>query len=256
MIDCHAHYDSERYDSDRDAILKAINANGVKAIINAGCDIPSSQASVDLAHKYGFMYACVGFQPEFAADATGDWLSRIEAMLADKKVVAIGEIGLDYSHDNYPSKQKQAEVFEAQLDLARRTGKKVVIHDRDAHFDTLAAVKKYPEVKGVFHCYAGSVEMAKELQSIGYMISVGGVLTFKNARVLPDVIKALPLEMILTETDAPYLSPVPHRGERNRSDYISYVLQKIAEIKGVEIETVKAVTEANAVRFYGLPQNV
>ncbi len=250
MFDCHAHYDDNAFDVDRDELMHELFANGVKGIVNSGCDLESSLASLALAKRFDGVYASVGIHPCAAGSLPNDWTDRLNAMLQDKKAVAIGEIGLDYYHTDYPDKQKQKEVFEAQLSLAEKTGARVVIHDRDAHADCLEMALSHKNLTGMFHCFSGSVETANMLIKAGWYISVGGVLTYKNARVLPDVVSCVPFDRLLTETDCPYLTPVPHRGKRNRSDNIAYVLQKIAEIKGVSYDEAEHITQQNAFDFY------
>lgn len=250
MFDCHAHYDDKAFDADRDALMHELFANGVKGIVNSGCDLESSRASLELAHRYDGVYASVGVHPCGADSLPDGWTDELEALLHDEKAVAIGEIGLDYYHEDYAPKKVQMDVFDTQLSLAQITGARVVIHDREAHADCVSMTLAHKGLTGMFHCFSGSLETAKLLLDAGWYISVGGVLTYKNARVLPEVVSYVPVDRLLTETDCPYLTPVPHRGKRNRSDNIAYVLQKIAEIKGISYDEAERITEQNARDFY------
>lgn len=250
MFDCHAHYDDRMFDDDRDALISELFANGVRGIVNSGCDLESSRASLELAHRFDGVYASVGVHPCGADSLNDGWTDEILDMLRDEKAVAVGEIGLDYYHSDYAPREQQMAVFDTQLSLAEQAGARVVIHDREAHADCVSTALSHKALTGMFHCFSGSVETAKMLLDAGWYISVGGVLTYKNARVLPEVVAYVPLDRLLTETDCPYLTPVPNRGKRNRSDNIAYVLQKIAEIKGISYDEAERVTEQNAMDFY------
>lgn len=252
MFDCHAHYDDRAFDADRDTLMHELFANGVSGIVNSGCDLESSRASLELAHRFDGVYASVGVHPCGADSLREGWTDELEALMRDEKAVAIGEIGLDYYHEDYAPREKQMEVFDTQLSLAQKIGARVVIHDREAHADCISMTLAHKRLIGMFHCFSGSLETAKLLLDAGWYISVGGVLTYKNARVLPEVVAYVPFDRLLTETDCPYLTPVPNRGKRNRSDYITYVLQKIAEIKGVSFDEAERITEQNAHDFYRL----
>ena len=252
LFDTHAHYDDERFDADRDALLASMPEKNVGLIVNPGCDLPSSRMAVDMAGKYDFVYAAVGIHPENCADFVPEQIDALRQLAKNPRVVAIGEIGLDYYWAENPPKELQQEVLRRQLQLAEELNLPVIIHDRDAHADTLAMVREFPGVRGVFHCFAGSVEMARELLQMGWMLSFNGVATFKNARKAPEVIAAVPLEKLMIETDAPYLTPVPHRGERNDSSYVRFVAEKIAEIKGLTPEEVEQATWENGRRFFGV----
>ncbi len=252
LFDTHAHYDDERFDADRDALLASMPEKNVGLIVNPGCDLPSSRMAVDMAGKYDFVYAAVGIHPENCADFVPEQIDALRQLAKNPRVVAIGEIGLDYYWAENPPKELQQEVLRRQLQLAEELNLPVIIHDRDAHADTLAMVREFPGVRGVFHCFAGSVEMARELLQMGWMLSFNGAATFKNARKAPEVIAAVPLEKLMIETDAPYLTPVPHRGERNDSSYVRFVAEKIAEIKGLTPEEVEQATWENGRRFFGV----
>ena len=252
LFDTHAHYDDERFDGDREALLAGMPEKNVGLIVNPGCDIPSSRTAVALAESFDFVYAAVGIHPENCGDFAPGMIDRLRQMAKNPRVVAIGEIGLDYYWAENPPRELQQEVLRRQLRLAEELGLPVIIHDRDAHGDTLEMVREFPQVRGVFHCFAGSVEMARELIKMGWMLSFNGAVTFKNAKKAPEVIAAVPLEKLMIETDAPYLTPVPHRGERNDSSYVRLVAEKIAQIKGLTPEEVEKATWENGRRFFGV----
>lgn len=252
LFDTHAHYDDERFVGDREALLASMPEKNVGLIVNPGCDLPSSRVAVELAGKFDFVYAAVGIHPENCADFEPEQIEKLRELAKEPKVVAIGEIGLDYYWAENPPKDLQQKVLRRQLLLAQELRLPVIIHDRDAHGDTMAIVREFPQVRGVFHCFAGSTKMARELIGMGWMLSFNGAATFKNARKAPEVIAAVPLEKLMIETDAPYLTPVPHRGERNDSSYVRFVAEKIAEIKGLSPEEVERVTWENGRRFFGI----
>lgn len=252
LFDTHAHYDDEHFDGDREALLAGMPEKNVGLIVNPGCDISSSRTAVALAESFDFVYAAVGIHPENCADFVPEQIDTLRQMAKAPKVVAIGEIGLDYYWAENPPKELQQEVLRRQLGLAEELDLPVIIHDRDAHGDTLDIVREFPRVRGVFHCFAGSAEMARELIKMGWMLSFNGAVTFKNAKKAPEVIAAVPLEKLMIETDAPYLTPVPHRGERNDSSYVCLVAEKIAQIKGLTPEEVEKATWENGRRFFGI----
>ena len=248
IFDSHAHFYDERFDGIRDELLSAMPQHGVAGIINCGCDIESSKQALALADKYDYIYATVGFHPENLPHSLT--LDEIAALAEHKKCVAIGEIGLDY----YWSPEKsveQKEAFEKQIILAKELNLPIIVHDRDAHKDTLDILMKY-KPKGVLHSFSGSVEMAQEIIKIGMYIGVGGVVTFKNAKKLPDVVKILPEDKFLLETDAPYLAPVPYRGKNNNSCMFNLTAEKIAEIR--ESDSIIVLNSAcnNAKCLFGL----
>ncbi len=254
MIDSHAHYDNEKFDPDRDEVIRACFASGVTHIINPGCDLSSSQASIALADAWPGVYAAVGFHPhEASAFALGD-LERLEAMCAHPKVVAVGEIGLDYHYDFSP-RIVQQEVLRAQIALARKIRKPVILHDRESHRDVMDTVRSEgaAEVGGVFHCWSGSPEMALEAVSLGFFIGFGGSVTFRNARRLVEVAAQVPDEFLLLETDCPYMTPEPHRGHRNWSGWMVHVLERLAEIRGSTVAEMERITTENACRLFRLP---
>lgn len=253
LFDTHAHYDAEQFDPDRDAVLAGLGARGVSLVVNPGCDPASSQAALDLARRWPFVYAAVGWHPENCGPYTPESLEALRGMAGEEKVVAIGEIGLDYYWEENPPREHQQRVFRDQLALAGELDLPVIVHDREAHADSLAIVKEFPQVRGVFHCFSGSAEMARELVKLGWMVSFTGVLTYKNARRAVEAAQAVPLERIMIETDSPYMAPVPHRGERNNSGYVRHVCEKLAEIKGVSFEECARITLENGKRFYNIP---
>jgi len=250
MIDIHAHYDDEAFDSDRETLLTSLFCeHGVSKIINAGCNIESSLFSIELAEKYDGIYAAVGFHPQDVAAFTEEAFEQLKAMISHPKVVAIGEIGLDY-HYGTDDKEQQKQLFRRQLQLAVETNKPVIIHERDCVSDCLEIVFDY-DVRGVFHAFSGSKETAKLLLDRGWYISFPGTVTFKNAKYPVENASFVPDDKILTETDSPYLTAHPFRGKRNDSSYMRYTLEKIAEIRNTTFEHIESVTENNAKRLFG-----
>lgn len=249
-IDSHAHYDDEQFDGDRDELLERLHENGVRNIVNIGCSLERSQFSVDLAEKYPFVYAAVGVHPEDAPDTPDSYLSKIEFWTANPKVVAIGEIGLDYHYDGF-DRELQIRFFEEQLDLAEKSGLPVIIHSRDATEDTMNILRRRGRVKGVMHCFSGSAETAKQVLELGMNISFTGVLTFKNARKAVEAAKVVPLDRLMLETDCPYMAPEPYRGKRCDSSMITRVISKLAEIKEVSPEAVAEAATANTLKLFG-----
>ena len=235
IIDSHAHYDDDQFNEDRESVLKEIRENGVIGVLNCAASYDSLKTTDKLTKDYDFIFGALGIHPENANEMKEDTLDEIKAYIKNNdKIVAIGEIGLDYYWEENPPKDVQKEVFRRQMNLARELNLPVVIHDRDAHKDTLEIMKDFPGVTGTVHCFSGSVEFAKECVELGYYIGFTGVVTFKNAKKLVEVAKEIPLEKILVETDCPYMAPEPNRGKRNKSDYIEYIITKIAEIKGID----------------------
>ena len=250
IFDSHAHYDSQQFDEDRDELLLSMEANGVGTIVNAGASWDSVTEVVELAQKYPFMYAAVGVHPDEVGALDDERFEYMKAQCKKDKVVAVGEIGLDYYWDN-ESHDVQKKWFIKQLELARELDLPVIIHSRDAAADTLEIMKGYGQgLRGVIHCFSYSIELAREYVKMGYHIGIGGVVTFKNGRKLKEIAAEIPLERILLETDCPYLAPVPFRGKRNDSHYISYVAQEIAELKGISYEEVVAQTEKNGKELF------
>ena len=250
-FDTHAHYDDEAFDADRDALLSSLPALGVELIIDPGCTVKSSRAAVMLSEKYEFIYSAVGIHPEELSTLTETALEEIRALAMHPKCVAIGEIGLDYYWDD-THKTEQKELFIAQLETALELDRPVIIHDREAHGDCMEIVSRYDGLRGVFHCYSGSAEMARELLKRGWYLGFDGPVTYKNARKALEVLELCPVDRILIETDSPYLSPVPMRGKRNNSSNLRYVVKKIAEVKGISEDDVCALTSANGKQLFGL----
>ncbi len=248
-FDSHAHLDDRRFDEDREQIFAELPARGVGLIMNIGCDLESSLQSVALAHRYPFVYAAVGSHPDDAAQVDEARLALYRQLCVDEKVKAIGEIGLDYHYED-PTRDVQLPAFRKQLELARELGLPVIVHEREAHADGMELIRQFPDVTGVFHCYSGSLEQAKELVKRGWYIGFTGVITFKNARKAVEVAEWLPLDRILIETDCPYMAPEPYRGRRNDSRLVPLVAAKLAEIKGVSPEEMGEITTENARRLF------
>lgn len=254
MIDSHAHYDNDRFDADREAVLEAAFRNGVTHVVNPGCDLESSLAAIAMAERHAGLFAAVGFHPHEADKCAAGDLERLETLCAHPKVVAVGEIGLDYHYDFSPRPVQQA-VLRAHIALARRVGKPVILHDREAHKDVLDIVREERayEGGGVFHCWSGSRETAEEVLKMGFHIGIGGSVTFKNAHRLQDVAAHIPENRLLIETDCPYMTPEPYRGQRNWSGMMVHVLEKLALLRGTTVEALERATAENAIRLFGLP---
>ena len=252
IFDTHAHYDDSRFDGDRDAVLAALPEAGVELVLDPGCDLPSSRAAAALAERYGHVYAAAGIHPENCAGFQDADLAALRQLLAQPKVAAIGEIGLDYYWVENPPRDFQQMVFRKQLALAEELDLPVIVHDREAHGDSLSIIREFPAVTGVFHCFSGSPEMAGELLNRGWYLGFDGPITYKNARRAPEVAAITPLERMVVETDAPYLSPVPVRGRRNDSRYLPHVIAKLAEWKGVTPEEMTRITCENGKRLFRL----
>lgn len=249
IFDAHAHYDDDWFDEDRAELLDSLPSKGVCGVVNAAVDLRTAQIAKSFSEKYDYMYFTVGFHPENLEDMPDNYLDKIAEMLEHKKAVALGEIGLDYHWDI--ERELQHRVFDEQLKLAKDLDVPVVIHDREAHGDVMEYLRKY-KPRGLMHCFSGSVEMLKEVLKLGMSISLGGTVTFKNARVPVEVAQYVPLDRLLLETDSPYLSPVPFRGKRNDSSNIIYTAQKIAEIKGIGVQELLDITAENAKQLYGI----
>jgi len=250
IFDSHAHYDDKRFTDDRDELLASMPQNGVCGIVNCATTLPACYRAINLAEQYDHVYAAVGFHPEDLEGVTDNDLEECRKLLAHRKVVAVGEIGLDYYWDSSP-RPVQQEWFIKQMRMAKEADMPVIVHDRDAHEDTLKLLQQ-EQPKGVLHAFSGSVEMAKDLLKLDMYIGLGGVVTFKNARKTVEVAEMLPLDRLLLETDAPYMAPVPFRGRRNDSTMIRFIAQRIAEIRGCDIDTVLTATEQNARRLFGI----
>lgn len=252
IFDSHAHYDDESFNGDRQEIFQQIKESGVVGVLNCGSTLHGARNSLRLAEENDFIYAAVGIHPECANEFTPGVKEEIKEMAKNKKVKAIGEIGLDYYWKENPPKEVQMKVFREQMALAEELNLPVVIHDRDAHKDTLEVIKDFPKVTGVIHCFSGSLEFAKECIKLGYFIGFTGVITFKNAKKLVEVAKEIPLNKILVETDCPYMAPEPNRGKRNQSDYIEYIIDKISEIRGINSSELNQQLLKNTATFLGI----
>ena len=251
FFDTHAHYDDARFDEDRDAVLSALPDSGVDLVVNAGTDLPTSRFGLELAEKYPFVYAAVGIHPHEADSLSESALAELKALSEHEKAVAIGEIGLDYHYDFSPREQ-QKKAFRAQLALARELGLPVIVHDREAHEDCMQIVREFPGLRGVFHCFSGSLEMGRELLKMGWYLSFTGAITFKNARRALETVAEMPTDRLMLETDCPYLTPEPNRGRRNDSRYLHLTAAKVAEIRGISLEEAARISKENGRRFFGI----
>ncbi len=249
LFDTHAHLNDERFQNDRDEIIMSLNPNGVGAYCEIGYDMESSFNAYLLSQKYDFVYAAVGVHPHDSKDMTKADIPKLIELLKKDKVVALGEIGLDYYYDN-SDRPTQREWFATQLDIAKKENMPIVVHSRDAMKDTIDILKLHGTGDGIIHCYSGSRESAKILMDMGYYISFAGPVTFKNAREALEVIDYVPLDRLLIETDSPYLAPVPYRGKRNCPVYVAEVAKKVAEIKGISFDEVADITSKNAKKVY------
>lgn len=253
FFDSHAHYDDQRFDVDREILLEGMQQKGVSYILNAASNIASSLECINLSKQYEYIYASVGVHPHDVKDITEECMELLEELACQEKVVAIGEIGLDYYYDHSP-REVQKYWFRRQIRLAKNVNLPIIIHNRDAHRDTMEIIvsEDIRSVGGVFHCYSGSWEMAQQILELGMYISIGGPVTFKNASKSVQVVKNIPMDRLLIETDAPYLTPVPHRGKRNDSTYLRFTAEKIAKIKGMTVEDVARQTMENTKKLFGI----
>jgi TatD DNase family protein len=262
LIDTHAHLDFSQFDADRQEVITRAQEAGVEIIVNAGAGLEASQAGVTLTETHPQVYAAVGVHPHEAKTLNDDVLEKLRALAQHPKVVAIGEIGLDYYRDRSP-RPVQRQAFQQQLALAREVGKPIIVHDREAHKDVMNMLHQWVrgsyqpsaighQPVGVMHCFSGDLAMAQEVIEMSFYISIPGPVTFTNARRLPELVRVLPLERLLIETDCPYLTPHPHRGKRNEPAYVRLVAEAIAQIKGISMEQVARITTANAWALFGL----
>ena len=250
LFDTHAHMDDRAFDEDREELLSRLPEAGIGLLMNPGCSLASSRAACALAKEYDYIYAAVGSHPDAAAEVSPEVLEAYRALVRENpKVKAIGEIGLDYHYEDVP-REIQKEAFRAQMALAAEMNLPVIVHEREAHADGMAIVREFPKVTGVFHCYSGSLEMAKELVSLGWYIGFTGVLTFKNARKALEVAAALPMDRIVLETDCPYMSPEPFRGKRNDPGKLYRMAQALGALRGLSEEAVQRITLENGKRLY------
>ena len=251
IFDSHAHYDDERFDADRDALLERIHREGVEYIMTIGADLPTSHAACMLAERYDFVYFAAGIHPEQAGDAPEDWLTELKELAVHPKCRAVGEIGLDYYWAENPPKERQQELFRQQVLLAKELGLPVIIHDREAHADTLEVLREL-RPQGVLHCFSGSAEMARVAAALGMYMGFTGAVTFKNARKAPQAAAAVPDDRLLIETDCPYMAPEPYRGKRCDSSMLPRVAERLAEIRGCTAEEIVEMTCRNAKRLFGI----
>ena len=249
LFDSHAHLNDEAFDQDRAELLETFKDAGVGLVMNAGCSLESSREGIALAEAYPWIYCSVGTHPDTADEVNEEVLEVYRQMCKHPKVKAIGEIGLDYYYETI-HRDAQMRAFRIQMQLAEELDMPVIVHERDAHDDGMSIVKEFPNVKGVFHCYSGSAEMARQLVNMGWYIGFTGVLTFKNARKAVETAASIPLERILLETDCPYMAPEPYRGMRNHPVYLPRMAEKLAQIRGIPVEDVIRVTTENAKRLY------
>ena len=252
IFDSHSHYDDDAFDIDRDELLCSLPAKGVKGVITAGSDLDTSKKCLDLASRYPFVFAAVGVHPHEVAEAPEDYLEQVKKLAGLPKVVSIGEIGLDYHYDFSP-RPLQQERFAQQLELARELDLPVIIHDREAHADTLELLKKY-RPKGVVHCFSGSVELMQETVKLGMYIGLGGAVTFKNARHPVNVAREVPIDRLLLETDCPYMAPVPYRGKRCDSSMITTTANRIAEIRQCDVQELVNIACQNTLQLFNIPK--
>ncbi|MCT4606999.1 MAG: TatD family hydrolase [Marinisporobacter sp.] len=253
LFDSHAHLDDRKFDQDREKVLENARANGISYMVNPGADFESSVRSIELASKYTMIYAAVGIHPHDAEDVDDMTLALLKGLAKKPKVVAIGEIGLDYHYDHSP-RDIQRDIFRKQIALAKEVKLPIIIHDREANDDVMHILKeeKAFDTGVVLHCFSGSAELARQYIKLGAYISIAGPVTFKNARKTVEVVEKIPLEYLFVETDSPYLTPVPFRGKRNEMAHVRYVAEKIAEIKGLSLEEVAHQTTENAKKFFGI----
>lgn len=253
IIDTHAHYDDEQFDIDREEILNRMQDNGIELIVNVGADMETSEQTLKLTEQFPFVYGAVGVHPNSTMELDESKIERLKELAGMPKIVAIGEIGLDYYWDE-PNRETQKRWFDRQMELAREVKLPMIIHSRDAAKDTLDMMKAAHagDISGVIHCYSYSVEMAREYLNMGFYLGIGGVVTFKNAKMIKEVVAYAPIESIVLETDCPYLAPEPNRGKRNSSLYLPSVVEEIARIKGLDAEEVIEITKTNALKLYRL----
>ena len=252
LFDTHAHMDDRAFDADREALLTSLPRQGLSLVMNPGCSLSSSQNVDKLTRAYEYLYGAVGSHPDVCDEVNEEVLDIYRTLCRENpKIKAIGEIGLDYHYEDIP-RNIQQQAFRLQMSLAKELGLPVIVHDRDAHADSMAIVEEFPEVKGVFHCYSGSVEMAQWLIDRGWYIGFTGVLTFKNARKAVEVAEAIPLERIVLETDCPYMAPEPFRGKRNDPGKLYRMAERLAQIRGLTVDEIHAITLENGKRLYGI----
>ena len=250
LFDTHAHMDDRAFDEDREALLANLPGQGLALVMNPGCSLASSRNAVKLANSHDYIYAAVGSHPDVADEVNEDVLEEYRTLVRDNpEVKAIGEIGLDYHYEDIP-REIQLKAFRMQMELARELKLPVIVHEREAHDDGMRVVHDFPDITGVFHCYSGSAEMARQLVDLGWYIGFTGVLTFKNARKAIEVVSSIPIDRIVLETDCPYMSPDPFRGRRNDPGKLYRMADKLAEIRGLSVEEIHAITTENGKKLY------
>ncbi len=254
LFDTHAHLNDPAFDADRESLMAGLAAKGIGLVMNAGCSLESSKDIIKMAERYPWLYASVGSHPDSADEVNESVIEEYRCLCSHEKVKAIGEIGLDYYYEDIP-REIQKNAFRMQMALAQELDMPVIIHEREAHDDGMRIVKEFPKVKGVFHCYSGSAEMARQLVNMGWYIGFTGVLTFKNARKAVETAASIPLERIVLETDCPFMAPEPYRGKRNDPGYLPKMAEKLAEIRGISLEEVERITTENAKRLYRIGES-
>ena len=252
LFDTHAHLNDPAFDPDREELMAGLAGKGIGLVMNAGCSLESSKDIIKMAERYPWLYASVGSHPDSADEVNEEVIEEYRKLCVHEKVKAIGEIGLDYYYEDIP-REIQKKAFRMQMALAKEVELPVIIHEREAHDDGMRIVKEFPKVKGVFHCYSGSAEMARQLVNMGWYIGFTGVLTFKNARKAVETAASIPLDRIVLETDCPFMAPEPYRGKRNDPGYLPKMAEKLAEIRGISVEEAIAATTENAKRLYRIP---
>ena len=253
LFDTHAHLNDPAFDEDREELMAGLAGKGIGLVMNAGCSLQSSKDIIKMAERYPWLYASVGSHPDSADEVNEEVIAQYRQLCCHEKVKAIGEIGLDYYYEDIP-REIQKNAFRMQMALANELDMPVIIHEREAHDDGMRIVKEFPKVKGVFHCYSGSAEMARQLVNMGWYIGFTGVLTFKNARKAVETAASIPLERIVLETDCPFMAPEPFRGKRNDPGYLPKMAEKLAEIRGISMEDAVKITTENAKRLYRLSE--
>lgn len=249
LFDTHAHLNDPAFDPDREELMAGLADKGVDLVMNAGCSLQSSRDIIQMAEKYPWLYASVGSHPDSADEVNEEVIEAYRELCKHEKVKAIGEIGLDYYYEDIP-RDIQKQAFRMQMQLATELDMPVIIHEREAHDDGMRIIKEFPKVRGVFHCYSGSAEMARQLVNMGWYIGFTGVLTFKNARKAVETAASIPLDRIVIETDCPFMAPEPHRGKRNDPGYLPRMAEKLAEIRNLPVEEVHRITFENGKRLY------
>lgn len=249
LFDTHAHLNDPVFDADRDGLISSLPGTGVGLVMNPGCSLENSLQAIAIAEKYDFVYAAVGTHPDTAEEVDEQVIETYRGLCSHPKVKAIGEIGVDYYYETIP-REIQLKAFRMQMELARETGLPVIIHERDAHDDGMRMIKEFPDVTGVFHCYSGSAEMARQLVKMGWYIGFTGVLTFKNARKAVETAQSIPLDRIVLETDCPFMAPEPFRGKRNHPGYLFRMAERLSELRELPVEEIQRITTENGKRLY------